>query len=632
MLLALDSTTKSIVAFGGNANASNISFVAVYADSSGTAFTEGVNDGVLQGSTYVTVVAAPSAGVRRIIKSITFYNNFSGPNALLLELDNNGTKRRIVYLLLGAQQTWSSDDLGSAGTFKLVNDSTPIEGGTNGSVLYNVNGIVSEIARTGTSTLVSSVSPTIATPTIITPSVQQSITSTTSGFDLINTTATTVNFAGAAQTLNIGGAASAITSLSAGSGSVVNLGGGANAAELRFLEPSGSGTNYTALKAQAQAANVTYTLPAADGSNGEVLATNGSGVLSWAAGGSGGSGLGYKNLLINGGMSLDRRGNGASRTVADDVYSFDRWYVLTQNAAGCAVAQQTFQSNGRPHNVLLTQNQATAGRIGFAQIIEGKNCTHLRGQQVTLSFDYRYSLADPVRYAILEWTGTEDSVTSDVVSNWTSTNFTTGNFFISTTTTLSGTTNMTPSANTWTAATPLTVTLGSSFTNLIVFIWTENAPAQNNTLQLTNVQLEPGASKTDFDRRGFPLELSLAQRYLYVFRQTSSYNEFLCAAAINGATSGFMFFPNPVEPRKAIGTGATAPYYIFSENATGLTVSTATGDYNFTGIDQFINNGLNISLASIAVQFSTAGGMSFGSGYVYARANQNVLLRAEIEL
>lgn len=305
MLLALDSTTKSIMALGSNPNAASVSFVAVYADSSGTAFTEGVSDGALQASTYVTLVAAPAAGTRRIIKSITFYNNHSSAIGVSLDFDNNGTKRRIVQLLIGVGQTWSSDDLGSAGTFKLVNNSTPIEGGTNGSVLYNVNGIVSEIARTGTSTLVSSVSPTIATPTIITPSVQQSITSTTIGFDLINTTATTVNFAGAATTLNIGGAASAITSLSAGSGSVVNLGGGANAAELRFLEPSGSGTNYTALKAQAQAANVTYTLPAADGSNGQVLATNGSGLLSWAAGGTGGGGGGgYKNIVINGAMSL----------------------------------------------------------------------------------------------------------------------------------------------------------------------------------------------------------------------------------------------------------------------------------------------------------------------------------------
>lgn len=69
-------------------------------------------------------------------------------------------------------------------------------------------------------------------------------------------------------------------------GNVV-VGGRAAAAELRFLEPSGSGVHYTAFKAQAQAGNVTYTLPAADGSSGQVLSTNGSGTLSWATGGSG---------------------------------------------------------------------------------------------------------------------------------------------------------------------------------------------------------------------------------------------------------------------------------------------------------------------------------------------------------
>lgn len=63
----------------------------------------------------------------------------------------------------------------------------------------------------------------------------------------------------------------------------VTVGGGASASEVRFLEPSGSGSDYTAFKAQTQAANVTYTLPAADGTNGYVLTTNGSGSLSWAA-------------------------------------------------------------------------------------------------------------------------------------------------------------------------------------------------------------------------------------------------------------------------------------------------------------------------------------------------------------
>lgn len=53
--------------------------------------------------------------------------------------------------------------------------------------------------------------------------------------------------------------------------------------EMRLLEPSVSGTNFTAFKAQAQSGDITYTLPAADGSSGQVMSTNGSGTLSWAS-------------------------------------------------------------------------------------------------------------------------------------------------------------------------------------------------------------------------------------------------------------------------------------------------------------------------------------------------------------
>ena len=64
-------------------------------------------------------------------------------------------------------------------------------------------------------------------------------------------------------------------------GGDVVIGGAAVAANLRLMEPSGSGTNYTQFKAQAQAANVTYTLPPDDGDAGEQLQTNGSGSLTW---------------------------------------------------------------------------------------------------------------------------------------------------------------------------------------------------------------------------------------------------------------------------------------------------------------------------------------------------------------
>jgi hypothetical protein len=62
------------------------------------------------------------------------------------------------------------------------------------------------------------------------------------------------------------------------------IGDGTTAGELRLLEPSG--IQYTAFKAQAQAGNVTYTLPAADAAvSGYALKSDGAGALSWGAAG-----------------------------------------------------------------------------------------------------------------------------------------------------------------------------------------------------------------------------------------------------------------------------------------------------------------------------------------------------------
>ena len=59
-----------------------------------------------------------------------------------------------------------------------------------------------------------------------------------------------------------------------------------NQKEIRFRETTANGTNYVALKAPASlSADLTFTLPTADGTNGQVLTTNGSGVLSFASGG-----------------------------------------------------------------------------------------------------------------------------------------------------------------------------------------------------------------------------------------------------------------------------------------------------------------------------------------------------------
>jgi cytoskeletal protein CcmA (bactofilin family) len=56
-----------------------------------------------------------------------------------------------------------------------------------------------------------------------------------------------------------------------------------NQKEIRFAEGSGNGSNYSGFRAPAAlTANVTFTLPDGDGSNGQVITTNGSGTLAWS--------------------------------------------------------------------------------------------------------------------------------------------------------------------------------------------------------------------------------------------------------------------------------------------------------------------------------------------------------------
>lgn len=54
--------------------------------------------------------------------------------------------------------------------------------------------------------------------------------------------------------------------------------------EFRIAEPSTSGTDYTAFKTQAQAAAITYTLPASQGGANTVLTNDGTGILKWGTG------------------------------------------------------------------------------------------------------------------------------------------------------------------------------------------------------------------------------------------------------------------------------------------------------------------------------------------------------------
>ena len=239
-----------------------------------------------------------------------------------------------------------------------------------------------------------------------------------------------------------------------------------------------------------------------------------------------------RNLIDNPSGEINQAGVGSQ---SNGTYDFDQWYVLTQTAA-ITSSQQTDLENSTPFAMRMSQAQASAQRFGRVQWMEKLRVRHLRGQNVVLSARVQMSASTTLRYAVVEWTGTADAITKNLVNNWTSGTFTTGNFFTSTSTTVVVTGSIALTANTLTDITPITGTVSSSMNNLAVFYWTDSAQAQNVTLDVAKVKLEPGALPTPFVARGWEQELQAAQRYF-----EKSYDYATAIASVAGGGSAWIF-------------------------------------------------------------------------------------------
>jgi len=95
-------------------------------------FTEGANDGTFNSTTDVTIVSAPGASTRRVIKSITVQNKDTAAVTVILLYDNNGTQRQIGKWTLDPDDTLIYNDV-------LVLDATTktIKGKLTGAVAAN---------------------------------------------------------------------------------------------------------------------------------------------------------------------------------------------------------------------------------------------------------------------------------------------------------------------------------------------------------------------------------------------------------------------------------------------------------------------------------------------------------------
>ena len=171
-MIVLDTTSKSItVVMSGAAATTNPSYTTAYADNNGTSFTEGASDGVLNGTTAVTVVSAPASSTRRIVNTITVENNDTAAVTLTIGYVNGANTRVLAKVTLQVGDTWTTSGaydtngnlkqiIGTVNLATQVTGTLPIaNGGTGATTLAGA----SIATYTGTETLTNK---TITNPTV----------------------------------------------------------------------------------------------------------------------------------------------------------------------------------------------------------------------------------------------------------------------------------------------------------------------------------------------------------------------------------------------------------------------------------------------------------------------------------
>ena len=191
-----------------------------------------------------------------------------------------------------------------------------------------------------------------------------------------NQTNDTVNFIDSSSTVAGISTSASATVITLANGSVainpagfVSVGGAATqAGEIRFLEDTDNGSNYIALRAGTIGTNVTLTLPTAAGSNGQFLKTDGSGNLSFADAGAGGSDkqIQFNNSGAFGGISMGSNGqvlstNGTTASFSDPAAGGTDWQAVKTSATFTAVASQGYFINTTSNAIEM---DLPAGNIG----------------------------------------------------------------------------------------------------------------------------------------------------------------------------------------------------------------------------------------------------------------------------
>ena len=296
--------------------------------------------------------------------------------------------------------------------------------------------------------------------------------------------------------------------------------------------------------------DITFKLPDADGSAGEVLRSDASGALSF------GSEI-SPNMVNNGGMTISQRYGTSENTPSNNGHTLDQMRYDLSQSGKFKVQQVTDSPAGFSHSMKVTSlSSYTSGANDYFLLqtfIEGTDSARLGwgtsdAQTVTLSFYVRSSITGVHACGIRNQNYTRANTQTYTINNantWerkvvTFTGDTSGTWLTSTNSGLKINFDLGSGSNFQAASTGTWLGTNDFITSNSVKVLETNGA----TWYITGIQLQVGDMPTPFQHRCFTEELIRCKRYY----QTNSFTTLMGSAAGQVSTPMIMF---PVEMREA---------------------------------------------------------------------------------
>ena len=312
------------------------------------------------------------------------------------------------------------------------------------------------------------------------------------------------------------------------------------------------------------------------------------------------AGLGFRNVLINGGMQVAQRSSSVAVITASSYYTADRWYTNADGTIGTwtqSIVSDAPADSGLASSLKMLCNIANpsldaADFLAIDQRIEGQNLYQFgKGTSSAKPFTVSFWVKSNVTgNYVVELRDVTNARSVGVVYNVGSS----ATWEKKTVTFPADTTGAFANDNSGALRLGFGLAMGSTYTSgTLNTVWgsataanrwvgqTNVSAAVNNYWQVTGVQLEQNYQPTPFEQRPIGAELQLCQRYFISYGGTQVYEPVLLGMGQSAGRVDFQLWL-PVEMRTSPSAAITGNWQI-SDSVSAIAVTGLTASSPNTG-------------------------------------------------